>query len=386
MIKTISYLENNFIRPKKNRKSRIEWIDVAKGIGIFFVFYGHIMYQSSIPEINTAIYAFHVPFFFILSGFVFTLKDDISFLRFMKSKVTRLLIPFIIFTLFSYWIAVNLYHVEDQEALKRLLTYYDGSNKYNPPIWFLITLFMVYIVAYFIDVPNRKIFSKFGLSITFLLIGYFIYKYMHFANSLNKVGNLVIYYGMDKAIIATGFFIMGSFFRSVRKIIPKYLRMPLLHPLLIPSILLWVIYGCYLNTKASLYGMNVGNYWYFVASGSFGSLTFIILSVYISQLKITCYIVSRWGQNTLFITATHDISAIGIVAKYLNWTQPIWYTWKFDLYTPFFVISMLIGYSFILCPIVDRYLPILSGKDPYFYKELFIKIKTKIISKKANQS
>ena len=50
---------------------RIEWIDIAKGIGIILVVIGHI---SQIEVLNDIIYSFHMPLFFIISGYLYKRK------------------------------------------------------------------------------------------------------------------------------------------------------------------------------------------------------------------------------------------------------------------------------------------------------------------------
>lgn len=47
---------------------RIEWIDVAKGIGILAVILGHC---SLSRQIAWTIYSFHMPLFFIIGGLFF---------------------------------------------------------------------------------------------------------------------------------------------------------------------------------------------------------------------------------------------------------------------------------------------------------------------------
>ena len=42
-------------------KNRVEWIDMAKGLGIIFVLLGHARFPD---EIITWIYSFHMPLFF----------------------------------------------------------------------------------------------------------------------------------------------------------------------------------------------------------------------------------------------------------------------------------------------------------------------------------
>lgn len=48
-------------------EKRVEWIDMAKGIGLLFVFLGHL----KTPFLATWIYTFHMPLFFFLSGLVY---------------------------------------------------------------------------------------------------------------------------------------------------------------------------------------------------------------------------------------------------------------------------------------------------------------------------
>ena len=50
---------------------RIEWIDIAKGIGIILVVIGHI---SQIKVLNDIIYSFHMPLFFIISWYLYKRK------------------------------------------------------------------------------------------------------------------------------------------------------------------------------------------------------------------------------------------------------------------------------------------------------------------------
>ena len=46
---------------------RIEWIDVSKGITIILMMIGHYVPYGS--QVRNFIFAFHMPLFFILSGY-----------------------------------------------------------------------------------------------------------------------------------------------------------------------------------------------------------------------------------------------------------------------------------------------------------------------------
>ncbi len=73
---------------------RLEWVDIAKGIGIFLMVMGH----SGIPRfIHDCIYSFHMPFFFILSGYFF-LTEKYTFVELINRKVKTILLPYFVFS------------------------------------------------------------------------------------------------------------------------------------------------------------------------------------------------------------------------------------------------------------------------------------------------
>ncbi|MEH7413750.1 acyltransferase family protein, partial [Neobacillus drentensis] len=77
---------------------RITWIDASKGIGIFLVIIGH---STLIGPSRFQIYAFHMPLFFFLSGYLFSFKKYSCFKEFLKSKSKSILIPYFAFSIIS---------------------------------------------------------------------------------------------------------------------------------------------------------------------------------------------------------------------------------------------------------------------------------------------
>ena len=71
-----------------NKKiKREEWADIAKGLGILSVILGHM----GVEQINCIVYTYHLPVFFILSGYFMKKKDDSTCLL-IKSRT--LLLPY----------------------------------------------------------------------------------------------------------------------------------------------------------------------------------------------------------------------------------------------------------------------------------------------------
>ena len=75
---------------KSNYINRIVEIDLLKGFGIVLMIMGHIGFGKAF---DTWIHSFHMPIFFVISGFLWK-KRNISFKDFFKRKASSLLIPY----------------------------------------------------------------------------------------------------------------------------------------------------------------------------------------------------------------------------------------------------------------------------------------------------
>lgn len=95
--------------PLAESKSRIHWIDYAKGIGIFLVVFGHVLIGMRVAAFTTFpdwidqtifyIYTFHMPLFFLLSGFVFPITKDKSLVGFTQSSIINIFVPYLIWNI-----------------------------------------------------------------------------------------------------------------------------------------------------------------------------------------------------------------------------------------------------------------------------------------------
>lgn len=124
------------------QQKRISWIDVVKGIGICLVVMGHV-YRSN--PVLIWIYSFHMPLFFILSGWLReSKKKQIEWKSFIQRKLESFIVPLLIFLLltFLYWIAVESHFREFEIG----------------PMWFLPVLFFAEVVSeIIIDYTNEKL-------------------------------------------------------------------------------------------------------------------------------------------------------------------------------------------------------------------------------------
>ena len=143
-----------------SEKIRIEWIDYAKVFGIWLVILGHIL-NAGRPieaELHMLVYSFHMPFFFFVSGLLFSTKG-MAFVPFLKTKAKSLIVPYILLNIFCVILSIPIYFFPDvfvttnlSTPVHDLLTLVDGEfgSVFAPPSWFLITLFFVMIISFFV--------------------------------------------------------------------------------------------------------------------------------------------------------------------------------------------------------------------------------------------
>lgn len=130
-------------------KHRDSVIDIAKGIGIFLVVFGHVPLPM---DLITPIYLFHMPLFFFLSGMFFHPEE--KFLYGVYKKIRTLIIPYFFFALVGNGTTILrdyiVYRTIEMDTFGAL---FDGSSS---PLWFLICLFFCYVISKLISQISQK--------------------------------------------------------------------------------------------------------------------------------------------------------------------------------------------------------------------------------------
>lgn len=109
------------------------------------------------------IYSFHMPLFFLISGFFFVSSRSVTLFTFLKKKSLQLLLPgltwFVLLKLFSF--TKSLIKQSKTEDFADIFNQILNIN--NWPFWFLKELFLTYLIVY--------IFGKFFKKNWLLFIG-----------------------------------------------------------------------------------------------------------------------------------------------------------------------------------------------------------------------
>lgn len=131
---------------EETKVTRIQWLDIAKGIAIILMVMGH----SGIPGVLAGfIYAFHMPLFFIASGLT-TQYSPLSV--FIKKKSKGLLLPFVIYSAIVLLFKPFVLHKPFGEVLVNWIKFGWLGNA----LWFVPVLFLSLLICRAINKISNK--------------------------------------------------------------------------------------------------------------------------------------------------------------------------------------------------------------------------------------
>jgi len=203
---------------------RVEYIDIARGIGILLVVMGHNDFSLISPFAYQVIYSFHMPLFFFLSGYF--LDASIPFFEFLKKRFHSILKPYFFTIFLIYFMSVSFEKMRFSTALQRITKSLYGSGYYLDwvQLWFLPHLFVVSLYAFlFLAVlgwMNNRYIRWGVLILTLALSSLFLKSFYPFPFAI--FGKQYELYGLpfslDLVLLSGFFFILGS---EIRKTIPE---------------------------------------------------------------------------------------------------------------------------------------------------------------------
>lgn len=165
-------------------KTRIEWVDLAKGVGILLVVIGHAdrgLQTTGLPDprgvlpvLDQAIYAFHMPLFFLLSGIVFGIRPVLRIKPDLLKRVWRIFYAMVFWT--YAFLAMRVVAGSSSNAQSSVQ---DLFVLPLPPVehfWFLWALLLHFTVFSILRIGLRPFLSEvqfWGLAVLFTVIANF---------------------------------------------------------------------------------------------------------------------------------------------------------------------------------------------------------------------
>lgn len=279
-------------------RDRILWIDSLRAIGIFFVVLIHTGRIHN-PLILNYIKSFFIPLFFFISGIVANKQSyQTSLKEFIKNISQRLLIPYLFFSLTSYFIWLFILRYFKDIPFKPLryligIIYSSGSGNwlsFNISLWFFTCLFIVQIITFFLFKisDRRKLYlALFSLSI----IGYLSTNFLTSPNyrlpwSFEIAPTATVFFGIGYCL---RFYILNNLLKEKNRLYVIFI-----------SLFCSLVFS-YLNTTVEFYVGIYGNYFYFYIAALSGILFWINIAYLLKPNRLFTAV----GQNTLTIFSMH---------------------------------------------------------------------------------
>lgn len=124
-------------------KQRIDWLDTLKVLAIYFVVLGHCIHAHHQVNLYGVIYSFHMPLFFMISGFLDKKRERPLFHEFRY-----LMIPYLLLTLlyFPFYAVYNRHAPFITEYAMKILT--GNAAWFIPALFFMKVLFVPFLQHY----------------------------------------------------------------------------------------------------------------------------------------------------------------------------------------------------------------------------------------------
>lgn len=285
-------------------KKRIDYIDIAKGIGILLMVIGHSLSEDS--KLRSFIYLFHMPLFFFISGVVFNELYFQDTKALIKSKLKGLWYPFIkysIIFIFLHNLFVSFHIFENQgvtayyniiSIIKNIIRalFFMQTDWLLCQLWFLWILFLSEVVfgflGNFIARITKENFNKIlGLvCFLFFLIGMFL-----------SIKEIKLPNRISTFFVSIFFIYLGYMYSKIKEKIQYRVGIFLivLSILLISSI----------DIKIAMVDNYYSNHLLFLPLSLMGIYIIFYISINLKKNKILKNIFSYLGRNTLIILALH---------------------------------------------------------------------------------
>lgn len=311
-------------------KKRIEWIDLARGIAIVAVVIGHSLGKYFPGYFGNFIFAFHMPIFFVLSGYLYKNKSKRLLL---KNSFLNLLIPYLttivieLVLLFFYKIFPNsIIAPSKTSSVKEFLisSIYASGGAVKVPyfnitlipigaLWFLVAMFFAtQIFNLVMTIPLKKS-VELKRSIIFLALS-FIGTY--------SARFIFLPFSIQPALLAQIFLYFGYLIKqyNVMKHIKLWMSMVML--------VMWLV-----DARYNLFAFEGASANHIVFAIVIGCLSSLSVMIFCQKLGKTYHgsiinsVLIFWGRGSLLMLCFHlvDLDFVQIWPVVISILVPISY-------------------------------------------------------------
>ncbi len=281
------------------QSNRLTYIDLAKCIGIFLMVLCHGVVSRNVDDF---VHAFHMPLFFLVSGWCFSAKRHPHFGKFVKSRAYSLLLPYLFWSVVIFFGWQLFYALTDPTKTIYLGDFFYYTFYANPSYspfcavqWFLTCMFFTQVLGWItLKLTKEKVVSTVAVALFLGAIGWGC-SFLPFRLPLS----------LDVAFGASCFFLMGWALAQINN------TKTVFHPLL--TLLYLGVGGAlsHLNGGVNMRVMHYQNPILFYLAGILLTLGVMGICYQIARIKAPKWMVFI-GQNTLPILILNQVFVQGI--------------------------------------------------------------------------
>lgn len=277
-------------------KENCNYLDVARTLVIYLVVLGHMPYTGINAIYRDIIYAFHMPFFFMISGILH--KEESFSFKSLKRIFISLIIPYYIYNVIC---AIVYYPINHNSILDSLLDIVLCMGKQpSGASWFFLSLFFIKVVALFMK-------NKFWYIIIAFLCVIYLYEVKDYSRAYMMI------FRIKPAIAAFPFFTFGFLFKSKLNINGyNFTKISLI----ILGFIFIYLYASRFGRANPSTGVNIAIIPTYIA-GIMGSVSMLFLSQYLFPL-LKSDIIKTLSRGTMIIVALHGLATTYFVKYYPN--------------------------------------------------------------------
>lgn len=328
---------------KVDNRERFLWLDLLKGLCMFFV----VMSHSNPPLLYAWLYTpLFLSGFFFASGYTFSMKRN--WWNFFTHKAKTILVPYLFFGISN---AVLACIVDGDNILERIIGLGLSVNCQNDDLWFIMCLFTMQLVFYWLIKLTGfcgNVGGQIGCVLVFCLIGIFL-----------TMRNIRLPFQMETALFMMPFMYMGYGWRKSGKLIIDKVtnkNLFMLCSVVIVYVLICIVMGNTVNIHAEEYD----NVFVFICQALMGTAAVVWISRYTEIFMgktIFSQCISFIGRNTFIYYALQSkvIRFLDLLYNHFNINLSNYL--KAPLYTVLCCVIL-----FFPTVIINRYFPFVLGK------------------------
>ncbi len=318
-------------------KQRDVSIDIAKGIGIILVVFGHTF---QIYSVTSWIYAFHMPLFFLLAGYTFNTQENLQNpKRFLKKTFLKLMVPYFAVGFFSYFLYVflaptlSLPEVTVNDAALGILNGNGINLPFDVVLWFLPALFFagaIFLILRFMLKEITLFIGVMAVSVLGIVIGL----YYHLPQ------------GFDIAMTVQLFMYCGHILKrtDVLKKIRQNLNTGFLMGIALSMMLVTFVFNS-MNGRIDLMTRIYGQPFMFFIAALSGSISVLFISVFFSTQGHRYNFVGRILETSGRASMYTYISHIPLAYCFASVCVTLWGFWIYYTFDTYWYLIFIIGLS-----------------------------------------